>query len=101
MSYASMGANILFNLMRRENILMVAEGLNILRIELPESLENKPLLESAIREKSGCSVIAIRRDGKPIMTPSPDFVLRKNDILLLIGTVDAEDRFLEIFVKNA
>jgi voltage-gated potassium channel len=101
MSYASMGANILFNLMRRENILMVAEGLNILRIELPESLAGKALLESAIRERSGCSVIAVRRNGKPIITPMPDFVFARKDILLLIGTVDAEDKFLEVFVKNA
>lgn len=99
MSYASMGANILFNLMRRENILMVAEGLNILRIELPESLAQKPLSESAIREKSGCSVIAVRRGGKPVMTPAPDFVLEAGDTLLLIGTVEAEDKFLEVFVK--
>jgi len=100
MSYASMGANILFNLMRRENILMVAEGLNILRIELPERLQGKALSESAIRELSGCSVIALQRDGQPLMTPGPAEVLQKKDVLLLIGTVDAEEKFLEVFVKN-
>lgn len=97
MSYGSMGANILFNLLRRENLLMVAEGLNVFRVKLPEGLVGRALIESRIRETSGCSVIAVQRGGDISMTPGPDFQLTRGDEILLIGTVEAEERFLQQF----
>lgn len=97
MSYASMGANILFNLLRREDMLMVAEGLNVFRVAVPETLQGKSLKESGIRERTGCSVIALRRAGQALMSPGPEEVLRSGDGLVLIGTVEAEESFLAVF----
>jgi voltage-gated potassium channel len=97
MSYASMGANILFNLLRREDMLMVAEGLNVFRVAVPGALRGKSLKESGIREQTGCSVIALRRAGQALMSPQPGEELREGDSLVLIGTVEAEEEFLEVF----
>jgi len=99
MSYASMGANILFNLLRKEDILMVAEGLNVFRMPLPARLAGKALQQSEVRERTGCSVIALQRRGKMMMSPAPDLTLEKGDDLVLIGTVEAEDRFLQTFLR--
>ena len=35
MSYASMGANAIFNLLRRADVLMLAEGLTVFRVKVP------------------------------------------------------------------
>lgn len=97
MSYASMGANILFNLLRRDDILMVAEGLNVFRVRAPEGLLGKSLSGSGIRERTGCSVIALRRRGETVMSPVPSELVKERDDLVLIGTVEAEEEFLRVF----
>lgn len=101
MSYGSMGAGILFNLLRRGgDILMVAEGLNVFRIPLPESLEKVRLMDSKIRERTGCSVIAIQRQKNMLLDLTPDLILLPGDDLVLIGTVDAEEVFLREFRRG-
>jgi Trk K+ transport system NAD-binding subunit len=103
-SYASMGANIIFNLLKHSDILMVAEGLNIFRIELPEHLEGRSLVESEIRERSGCSVIAIQReiDGRDthLIHLAPTELLQAGDELVLIGNIESEETFLKTYVSS-
>jgi Trk K+ transport system NAD-binding subunit len=101
LSYASMGANILFNLLRKENVLMVAEGLNIFRVEMPPALVGLELQESGIRENTDCSVVAVRRRGTTLMSPRPDFRLEEEDELVLIGSLEAEEKFLELHRRAA
>tara|TARA_B100001769_G_C21848345_1_gene460008 strand:- start:435 stop:689 length:255 start_codon:yes stop_codon:yes gene_type:complete len=82
---------------------MLAEGLNVFRIELPDHLEGKSLIESEIRERTGCSVIAIQREinGKDthIVHFSPSEVLKSDDELVLIGTIESEEIFLKTYVN--
>ena len=102
-SYASMGANIVFNLLKRSDILMVAEGLNVFRVELPEHLESRTLIESEIRQRTGCSVIAIQRevDGSDmhLIHFDPTEALREGDELVLIGNIESEETFIKTFVN--
>ena len=102
-SYASMGANIIFNLLKHSDILMLAEGLNVFRIELPDHLEGKTLIESEIRQRTGCSVIAIQREieGKDthLVHFDPSEVLRSDDELVLIGTIESEETFLKTYIN--
>ena len=104
-SYASMGVNIIFNLLKRSDILMVAEGLNVFRVELPEHLEGRTLIESEIRQRTGCSVIAIQRevDGsdRHIIHFDPTEALREGDELVLIGNIESEETFIKTFVSLA
>ena len=101
-SYASRGANIIFTLLKHSDILMVAEGLNIFRIELPEHLEGRSLVESEIRQRTGCSVIAIQReiDGRDthLIHLDPTELLQVGDELVLIGNVESEEIFLKTYV---
>jgi len=102
-SYASMGANIVFNLLKRSDILMVAEGLNVFRVELPEHLEGRTLIESEIRQRTGCSVIAIQRevDGSDVhlIHFDPSEQMREGDELVLIGNIESEETFIKTFVN--
>ncbi|MHB0913355.1 MAG: potassium channel family protein [Armatimonadota bacterium] len=50
-------------------------------------LIGKTLGESEIRERSGATVMAVKRaSGKLIVSPSPDTMLEKMDVLVLVGT---------------
>lgn len=76
---------------------MVAEGLYIFRLPLPSLLAGLKLRESQIREKTGCSVVALRRAGEMKLNPSPEIVLETSDFLILVGTADAEESLLKMF----
>lgn len=45
----------------------------------------KSLSEIDLRRRTGCSVIAVVRGGKPFPGPAGDFVLQENDVLVLVG----------------
>jgi voltage-gated potassium channel len=99
MSYASMGSNTLLNLLKRSNILMLTEGLDVFKLKLPHSLINKTLAESEIRQKTGCSVIAVLSQNEIQINPKPDLKLPAESEIVLIGSMEAEDLFLKHFVK--
>jgi voltage-gated potassium channel len=100
MSYASMGANTIFNLLKRSDIVMVAEGLNVFRVKVPEALAGRSIAESGLRQEIGCSIIAVHRAGDLQINPSPSLKLAKDAEIILIGSVEAEDRFLKRYATN-
>ena len=95
MSYASMGANTIINLLKPGEILMFEEGLNVFRAPVPSPLVGKALAENQIRKQTGCSVIAISTQGELNINPDPSIPLGENDEMIMIGTADAEKRFIE------
>ncbi len=103
-SYASMGGNIIFNLLKRSDILMVAEGLNIFQIKLPAALAGQSLVESEIRQRTGCSVIAIQREiderSKYLTHLDPTDELQPDDELVIIGDIESEESFIKTFVSS-
>jgi Trk K+ transport system NAD-binding subunit len=103
MSSASLAANTILNLLKPDDVLMLAEGLNVFRAGMHSSLVGKLLVESQIRMKTGCSVIAINHDGEMISNPDPSLRFSEADELIMIGTDDAEKRFIEMYpevIKN-
>jgi Trk K+ transport system NAD-binding subunit len=97
MSYASLGANTILNILRPNEILMLTEGLNVFRVPVPLQLGGKPLGRSGIREMTGCSVVAIHSKHGDRLSPGPETVLDTGDELILIGTAEAEALFIETF----
>lgn len=93
LSYASMGANSIINLLKTDEISMFTEGLNIFSVTVPEKLVNRTLIDSRIRPLTGCSVVAIKSDGALKVGPDPALPLRGGDELILIGTTEAEKLF--------
>ncbi|MCZ7558394.1 MAG: NAD-binding protein [Bacteroidia bacterium] len=96
-SYASLGSNTILNFLQNSRVMMLAEGLDIIRVPVPHSLAGSSLRSSGIRQRTGCSVIAIRDNDQTRTNPDPDTVLRDGMEMILIGTVDAERSFLEKF----
>lgn len=98
MSYASMGANIIFNLLKRSDVLMLAEGLNVFRLRTPPALAGQTLAESALRRETGCSVVAWQHGGHMEINPNPHQPLAPDSELILIGSVEAEEKFFRRYV---
>lgn len=97
LSYASTGANAIINYIGRDNILMVAEGLDIFEVDIPKSLEGKTIADSEIRERTGCTIVGIHLGNKVEAMPNPDKPLPENCKLILIGSRQAEEEFLRLY----
>ncbi|MBW3571821.1 MAG: NAD-binding protein [Gemmatimonadetes bacterium] len=97
MSYASMGANAVFNVLEKGDVVMLAEGLDVFRHRVPPSLVGRSLAATGIREGTGCSVVALEVEGAAVINPPPDTILASRAELILIGTTEAERRFVQRF----
>lgn len=101
LSYASMGATMIFNVLRKTDILVIAEGLHVAEMSVPQALVGKTLAEAAIPRDTQCNVIALRTNGQVQMNPAPDVRLGADGELLLICTTDGEQRFVKRYGSTA
>jgi voltage-gated potassium channel len=97
MSYASLGANTILNLLDKSNVLMISEGLDIIHIKMPNALVGQSIAEAQVREQTGCTIIALQRGEEidfnlDIQAPLPAGVE-----LVMLGTSAAEEKFRKIF----
>jgi Trk K+ transport system NAD-binding subunit len=95
LSYASMGANAILNLLKKSDTLMVAEGLDLLKVKVPAQLVGQSIAETSIRKETGCTIIAIKTKDSLEVNPDPSSLLPKDAEIILIGTADAEDKFFK------
>lgn len=107
MSYASMGADAIFNFLKRSDTLMVAESLSVFsedisvfRMKMPSSLVGKTIANSAIRRNTGCTIIALNDNRELQLNPDPNKPLPKAAEILLIGSSEGEKRFLDRYVHT-
>lgn len=101
MSYASMGANSIFNIIEGQDVLVLAEGLNIFNHTINKTLDGKTLITSNIRQETGLTVVAIRCDDDGmVVNPDPNRVLKKDQDIILIGSSDGENKFSSIYETN-
>jgi voltage-gated potassium channel len=102
MSYASMGANAVFNILEKDDIVMVAEGLDVFRCPVPGALAGRTLREAGVRQKTGCSVVAIEQGGTMTVNPAADEPLPggTDAELIIVGSTEAERRFLKHYAPT-
>ncbi len=94
-----MGANTMFNLLDRAEILMVTEGLDVFSQKTPKSLVGVKIKDGRVREETNCGIVALKTEKGPIITPSPDDVFPENGEIILIGDNRGEQAFEENFAK--
>lgn len=97
LSSASMGANMIFNELRDMDHLLLAEGVSLFPSPMPASMAGRLLSECAVRSETGCTIIAVEHAGERIINPDPGYRLPVGGTLLLIGTLEAEERYLRHF----
>lgn len=94
-SNASVGASILYNILDSKTTAFLTEGINVFRRTLPEYLVGKTITESQIRQRTGCSIVAIEpEDGRDMLvSPTPETRFEQGGSLILIGTAEQEEAF--------
>lgn len=97
LSYASMGANSIFNMLRSGSILMIAEGLDVFKVGVPRSLRGKALRRIRQHDLGGCSLVGLVAGGTLTLHPDPAVTLSPDASLILIGTLESERRFFTNF----
>jgi voltage-gated potassium channel len=102
MSYASMGANAVFNILEKDDVVMVAEGLDVFRCPVPGKLAGRTLAEADVRQRTGCSVVAIELADETIVNPDPHTPLPSagSAELIVIGNTEGEKQFLREFAPG-
>jgi voltage-gated potassium channel len=99
LSYASMGSIEAWNALREDSTLLLAEGLVVFRVPMPERLAGRTLREADIPRTTGCTVVGIVRDGTCDTRLDSDRPLPSDGELVLIGDDIAEERFFDRYVS--
>ena len=94
-SYASMGANVIANLLRGHRMLFVAVGLDVFKVPVPGALAGRTLADSNLRQETGCTVLAMRTGKNATALVDGSIPLPDGGELILIGDREAEDRFFD------
>ena len=100
LSYASMGASNMFNLLRGSQIVSIVEGLDVFRVPVPATLAGKTIIESGVREATGCSIVAVRESDRLQINPPATLTLSPGCELVLVGSAESEERFAEKYVDR-
>ena len=100
MSYPLLGVDAIFSFFMHQDAIMLVEGITLFRVTAPHSLAGLTLARSGIRQDTGCSVVAIRSEGKLIINPDPLEIIREGSEMIVIGTFENERKFLRTFPKK-
>jgi Trk K+ transport system NAD-binding subunit len=99
MSQAGLTANTVINLLLPGRVFMLTEGLNIFRLTTPPPLVGTTLRNNGIRNNTDCNVIAVKRGERTSVPPDPNAMLESDDELIMIGTVEAERAFMQVYPR--
>jgi Trk K+ transport system NAD-binding subunit len=97
MSYASLAAGMIFNLLRPHGLQILAEGLNLFRQPVSSPFVGKPLSDCRIRATTGCNLVAVDSGEAMHINPDPAYRFTPKDELFLVGSDEAQRRYLEAF----
>jgi trk system potassium uptake protein len=78
------------------NYIELSKEHSLEEIKIPSKMAEKSLRDLDIRAKYNVSVIAIVREGEIIISPSPDQIIHKGDLLVMIGNKEDISRFSNI-----
>lgn len=93
LSLPTVTGRMLFSiLMEDDDILSTDTMYEVIRTEAP-GLGGETLREANIRAETGCTVVAVERNGELITELQPDFELSDEDQLIVVGSDETINRF--------
>jgi voltage-gated potassium channel len=101
MSCGSSGANSIYNILKRGNSILLAEGLDVFRVHVPHATIGRTLEQCRFRQTTGCNVVAIEKDGEFNARPSPSSVLTADSQLVIVADAESERRFFQSINSHA
>jgi Trk K+ transport system NAD-binding subunit len=88
------GRSIASQIVDHEEILSVDTNVELVRTTAP-ALADKTLEEANVREQTGCTVVAIKREGTIFSDLDGDFRVQSGDELFVAGTDEGTNQFLD------
>ena len=96
-SFDATGASSILNHLCPNNLITITEGLDLFRYPTPEPLIGKTVLESRIRPETDCIIVSLIKDGAMKVNPGADDMLNEDSELILMGSTEAERKFIETY----
>ncbi len=100
-SFATIGASSIYNLLQHGRLVTVAQGLEVFDTKVPSSLAGKRIIDSGLREATGCTIVGYRDQGGLTANPPATTVLEPGHELVLIGDLEAREAFLAKYAEQA
>jgi voltage-gated potassium channel len=94
LSYASLGAAAIWNASSDADRLIIAEGLEVFEMDVPDSLIGRSLADADIGAETGCTVVALKQDGRMQTDVDPAEALSASAQLVVIADGAAERRLM-------
>ncbi|MHB9286572.1 potassium channel family protein [Halobacteriales archaeon Cl-PHB] len=79
-----------------EDVLALDSHVEVIRTEAP-ALVGHTLSEADIPSRTGCTVVGVQRNGEVRTDLGPDFEIQADDELVVAGTDEGTNRFVETF----
>ncbi|QLD90059.1 TrkA family potassium uptake protein [Natronomonas salina] len=89
------GRMVASEVLQDEAIVSMDTHVEVVRTAAP-GLVGETLAGARVRERTGCTVVAVERDGEVLSELSPEFRVRESDELVVAGTDEGTNRFLEL-----
>lgn len=67
----------------------LSDDYGIVEVPVPKSWTNKSIIQLNVRARHGVNIIAVESEGKVNVSPSAQYVLKKEDILVVLGDYDS------------
>ncbi|MFC4246297.1 potassium channel family protein [Natribaculum luteum] len=90
------GRSIASEVLEDEEVLSTDTQVETIRTTAPD-LVGDTLEGARIRERTDCTVVAVERNGAVITDLGPGFRIRRGDELIIAGTDEGTNRFVELF----
>jgi voltage-gated potassium channel len=98
-SSASMGATAIMDILHPTESSFFSEALNIFLVPTPGAFMGKTLTELQMREKTHCSLLAMKTGGDFITNPDPDTAFDNTAELIFAGSLVAEEKFRQEYLE--
>ncbi|MDZ7720423.1 MAG: NAD-binding protein [Balneolaceae bacterium] len=93
LSLPTVTGRMLFSMLMEDDDILSTDTLyEVVRIEAPK-LSGKTLSEANIRAETSCTVVAVERDGELISEMHPNFEIKKDDELIVVGSDETINQF--------
>jgi len=89
------GRMLASSVLEQEEVISTDGQVEVIRTTAP-NLAGQTLAGADVRARTGCTVIAVERDGRTITDLEPAFEIREGDELVVAGTDDGINRFTEL-----
>ncbi|MUV88987.1 TrkA family potassium uptake protein [Halapricum sp. CBA1109] len=88
------GRMIASRILDAEDVLSLDQQVEVLRTRAP-GLVGQTLGDARVRSETGCSVVAVERDGEILTDVGPNLTVRPDDELVVVGTDEGIRQFSE------